>query len=404
MKSPADVRALALKRFQRERFNALREALGLATPLTWPWVVPLGRPTERDVLAKLDEVLAWRDAWIEAKASGDFEIELDTVAWRSIGTQTVPVRVVFHSTKAVAKVAGVSQQWAQVVTRARRFVFQWPQLAETLVHEWTMLAEWADEAVEALHRVLVWFVANPASGLYLRQLPIEGVDTKWFTEPRKKVVQRLLTAIRSSNDEVDGADATNEVSFEVVCGLKPLPKLIRGRLLDDEDQATFHGLSDLSVPLEAWAQLPLRPEVVFISENLQTGLAFEAQQKSVVFFGLGAGVTQLAEIPWVRRARVIYWGDIDTYGLEILAHLRAVLPQVESVMMNRATLERYRALIVPENRQASGTYLEHLTHEERDVFEALKADELANLRLEQERIPWLDAREAMLTLVQQSDQ
>ena len=106
----------------------------------------------------------------------------------------------------------------------------------------------------------------------------------------------------------------------------------------------------------------------------------------------------------MRRARVIYWGDIDTYGLEILAHLRAVLPQVESVMMNQATLEHYRALTVPENRQASGTYLEHLTHEERDVFEALKADELANLRLEQERIPWSDAREAMLTLVQQSDQ
>ncbi len=404
MKSLAEVQTLAVKRFQRERINVLREALGLATTVTWPWVVPLGRPAERDVLAKIDEVLAWRDAWIEAKALGDFEIELDTVAWRSIGTQTVPVRVVFHSTKAVAKVAGVSEQWTQVVMRARRFVLQWPQLAETLVHEWTMLAEWSDEAVEALHRVLAWFVANPASGLYIRQLPIEGVDTKWFTEPRKKVVQRLLTAIRSAQYEGNCVDLAIVPSFETVCGLKPLPRLIRGRLLDDNDQATLHGLSDLTVPVEAWVQLPLCPEVVFISENLQTGLAFEAQQKSVVFFGLGASVTQLVEIPWVRRARVIYWGDIDTYGLEILAHLREVLPQVESVMMNRVTLERYRSLTVPENRQASGTYLEYLTHEECDVFEALKAGDMANLRLEQERIPWSDARKAMLTLVQRAAQ
>ncbi|EJW90793.1 hypothetical protein EVA_21100, partial [gut metagenome] len=57
MKTPADVRPLATKRFQRERLNALREALGCAVTTTWPWVVPLGRPTERDVLIDAQSVL-----------------------------------------------------------------------------------------------------------------------------------------------------------------------------------------------------------------------------------------------------------------------------------------------------------------------------------------------------------
>ena len=403
MKTPADVRALATKRFQRERLNALREALGCAVTTTWPWVVPLGRPTERDVLTDAQSVLAWRDAWVDAKASGDFEVETDVIAWRAIGTQTVPVRVLFVNTKAIAKVAGLLPLWTQVVTRAKRFVALWPGIEEAMVREWAMLADWSDDAVLALERVLTWFVDHPKSGLYLRQLPIEGVDTKWFTEPRKKVVQRLLVAIREAKESVplmaESSEALDpDTTFETVCGLKPLPKLIRGRLLDEVDQKVFYGLSDLSLPLDEWAQLPLYPEIVFISENLQTGLAFEAHPKSVVFFGLGAGVTQLAAIPWVRTARIIYWGDVDTYGLEILAHLRSVLPQTESVMMNRQTLEAFRGLAVAENRQASGAHVEHLRENEREVFDALKVGDLARLRLEQERIPWPVARETLLAV------
>ena len=403
MKTPADVRALATKRFQRERLNALREALGCAVTTTWPWVVPLGRPTERDVLTNAQLVLAWRDAWVDAKASGDFEVETDVIAWRAIGTQTVPVWVLFVNTNAIAKVAGLLPLWTQVVTRAKRFVALWPGIEEAMVREWAMLADWSDDAVLALERVLTWFVDHPKSGLYLRQLPIEGVDTKWFTEPRKKVVQRLLVAIREAKESVplmaESSEALDpDTTFETVCGLKPLPKLIRGRLLDEVDQKVFYGLSDLSLPLDEWAQLPLYPEIVFISENLQTGLAFEAHPKSVVFFGLGAGVTQLAAIPWVRTARIIYWGDVDTYGLEILAHLRSVLPQTESVMMNRQTLEAFRGLAVAENRQASGAHVEHLRENEREVFDALKVGDLARLRLEQERIPWPVARETLLAV------
>lgn len=405
MKTPADVRALATKRFQRERLNALREALGCAVTTTWPWVVPLGRPTERDVLTDARSVLAWRDAWVDAKVLGDFEVETDVIAWRAIGTQTVPVRVLFVNTKAIAKVAGLLPLWTQVVTRAKRFVALWPGIEESMVREWAMLADWSDDAVLALERVLTWFVDHPKSGLYLRQLPIEGVDTKWFTEPRKKVVQRLLVAIREAKESVplmaESSEALDpDTTFETVCGLKPLPKLIRGRLLDEVDQKVFYGLSDLSLPLDEWAQLPLYPEIVFISENLQTGLAFEAHPKSVVFFGLGAGVTQLAAIPWVRTARIIYWGDVDTYGLEILAHLRSVLPQTESVMMNRQTLEAFRGLAVAENRQASGAHVEHLRENEREVFDALKVGDLARLRLEQERIPWPVARETLLAVAQ----
>ena len=403
MKTPADVRALATKRFQRERLNALREALGCAVTTTWPWVVPLGRPTERDVLTDAQSVLAWRDAWVDAKVLGDFEVETDVIAWRAIGTQTVPVRVLFVNTKAIAKVAGLLPLWTQVVTRAKRFVALWPGIEEAMVREWAMLADWSDDAVLALERVLTWLVDHPKSGLYLRQLPIEGVDTKWFTEPRKKVVQRLLVAIREAKESVplmaESSEALDpDTTFETVCGLKPLPKLIRGRLLDEVDQKVFYGLSDLSLPLDEWAQLPLYPEIVFISENLQTGLAFEAHPKSVVFFGLGAGVTQLAAIPWVRTARIIYWGDVDTYGLEILAHLRSVLPQTESVMMNRQTLEAFRGLAVAENRQASGAHVEHLRENEREVFDALKVGDLARLRLEQERIPWPVARETLLAV------
>ena len=93
-------------------------------------------------------------------------------------------------------------------------------------------------------------------------------------------------------------------------------------------------------------------------------------------------IEELALVPWIAGGRVLYWGDLDTYGFRILSLLRQALPSVESILMDQHTLERYSSLTVTEPSPYRGD-ITHLTRSENDALRELR---LADLRLEQERI------------------
>lgn len=104
---------------------------------------------------------------------------------------------------------------------------------------------------------------------------------------------------------------------------------------------------------------------------------------------LGNAVSTLSQLPWIRDARGLYWGDIDTHGFAILNVARGVMPAVESLLMDEHTLMAYRRLCVEEPAQTSLLELPLLTASERSVFEGLITGRWGpRLRLEQERIPW----------------
>lgn len=101
--------------------------------------------------------------------------------------------------------------------------------------------------------------------------------------------------------------------------------------------------------------------------------------------GSGYAVDGVARLDWIDGARVIYWGDLDSHGFAILNRLRSHLPEVESVLMDEATLLAHQDLWVPEPKPSTGTFA-HLTGTEARALERLRAE--GNVRLEQERIPW----------------
>jgi len=118
-------------------------------------------------------------------------------------------------------------------------------------------------------------------------------------------------------------------------------------------------------------------------------LSFPDTPNSIVIFGLGYGVDSLKDIEWLKTKEIYYWGDIDTHGFAILSQIRGYFPQVESILMDREVINRYRYLAVaePKSKRFLGE-LDNLTVEEESVFEELKRDEdLQGLRIEQERVP-----------------
>jgi hypothetical protein len=226
-----------------------------------------------------------------------------------------------------------------------------------------------------LELLLAWLVEHPASNLYPRQIPLPGMDTKWL-EPRMPLVSALLECLQGSEQSPN-------------CGLKPLPHIVRFRILDPALRSSVGQLGDIGVPVGDLAALSLPVSQVYIVENLQTGLSFEDSSGAVVFMGLGRGACALAQVPWVASAECIYWGDIDTHGLAILSSLRAVLPRIVSVLMDEPTLLRYRDLWVEEPEQYSSISLSFLAASEQAVYDGLKRQRWGrNVRLEQERIAW----------------
>ena len=115
----------------------------------------------------------------------------------------------------------------------------------------------------------------------------------------------------------------------------------------------------------------------------ETGLSLTAPRDIPILIGMGYGVAALEEIPWLADTRILYFGDLDTHGLAILAECRKRFPQTESLLMDQATFDRFRPLAVTEARQA-GPLPEALNESEAALYAELLRTQG---RLEQERIP-----------------
>ncbi len=365
---------------------------------TWPMRVPLGSLKERDVLESMDAVAQWVREWHQAQATLPSGVTLiwETRQWVRLGEQRIPARMVIDSPAALADWVNDGSHWRRACFRRDTFFLRFTNLRNSQVcrRHLAVFVDWADEDVERLHALLVWFEANPRSGLYLRQLPVPGIDTKWV-EPRKAVVRDFLLAAN--------VGLLTEVSqdFHEVCGLRKPSAKLRLRILCPKLRASLAGLCDIEAPAEEVARMSLPARSVIIVENLETGLALPDFEGAVAFMRLGHAVSELARIPWLgpdhlqgtaqggQRPRVIYWGDLDTHGFAILSRARGIFSRLQSVLMDEATLLSGQSLWVTELKPNRAEALGHLTPSEMDVYTGLRLNRWGvSLRLEQERLSW----------------
>ncbi len=381
LQSPDAIRALLLRRFGNQH------QAWLAGDGSWPMLLPLGVPTERDIAADASAVRAWAAAW--QSWAGPGEVVFEDRHFPRLGRQRLPVGLSFAAPGDVAAVVGQAGRWAIATRRFQGMLERWPALAQgaALASRFDVLADYADDDFERLVALLGWLDANPASDLYIRQLPVEGLDTKWL-EKRLGLVSGLLRAVRGASD---GAG-----DFHAIAGLRRPSHRVRLRLLCPALRARVGGLGDIEAPVDELAELPLSPSAVIIVENRETGLALPEFAGTLVIMGLGNAVAALKSLPWLTGVRAFYWGDIDTHGFAILDRARKAVPQLRSVLMDHGTLRAHRKLWVQEPVQCPDLPLDAMTVEERAVYDGLRADTWGpSVRLEQERIAWHIAIDAL---------
>jgi hypothetical protein len=226
---------------------------------------------------------------------------------------------------------------------------------------------------------------NPRPSIYLRQLGLPGINTK-FIEQHKKILSDWLDI--ELTPEAIASEFRGISRFEARYGFKEKPLQVRFRILDSS--LYLKGLSDLMITADEFCQLNLDITTVFITENDTNGLAFPNHPKAIVLFGRGYGFDFLAKADWLKSKHIVYWGDIDTHGFAILNQCRHHLPHTQSLLMDEATLLDHKAHWTREDKPTNAVFT-HLSNEEATLYDALINNVYGqNIRLEQEFINYLD--------------
>ncbi|RKP43347.1 Wadjet anti-phage system protein JetD domain-containing protein [Trinickia fusca] len=384
---PDDVAQACKRQFERQQVDWLLRR----SESTWPLSVALRSPSDKEAANAPAAMRTWLSAWTGFdNASRDkgrrCAVVWRSVNWRLMGNVTVPEKVLFEDIEAVADCARVDQDWETLKERWRALCERHASVTDKRDCAKALIgaAQWADDDFVRLLEFLGWCERNPASGLYLRQLPLVGIDTKWV-ERRLGVVVPLLQAIMGKLGDV-----------HQLLVLRRAPYTVRMRLLDPVLREQMAGAEDLQMPVDQWSKLLRQPpKRLLIIENLATGLAVPDTPGTAVAMGLGNNVAVLNEVAWAHSAEILYWGDIDTWGLHILSRARSLFPHLNSMLMTETVLTSHRHLWTVEDSQ-DNRHADHLTAKEAELLSKLQQGRWGkHVRLEQERIHWPSAVEEL---------
>ena len=343
----------------------------------FPLRYPFKKPSEKALVASIEEVRE-QMATLRRSGTGGY-IEYRTLEYKTIGRQRLPAALSFETQDEFLRFLGKEEEYRlfeQGFEEARKlglgeFLRQKPQILLKNPEHW-----------RSILAVVRFFLENPKPGIYLRELPIEGIDSK-FIQSHKKILDTLLQELLEPESYDASITRFSNYGFERKYGLRYPSNRVRFRTLDPE--ARVCGVEDMEIACEAFNSLNLRARRIFIIENLTTFLAFASLPSALAIYGGGFKAGQLAELDLSFAEELYYWGDIDTHGFAILSSVRSAHKRVRSFLMDRATMNRFAQLCVEEPSPTEAD-LPNLTPEEAALYDELRFGAYRAMRLEQERI------------------
>jgi hypothetical protein len=353
----------------------------LATDQDWePLVFPLRGPAAGVIGERLGEVREWVGEWEQARR-GPLRVEYKKVGGRHVGSNVIPCR---------AWIDGYDQAWALLGVGAD--VGRFAELAEQARASCPRVLPWLTrhpmkalllhDRWDRLLATVRWIDQRQRPGMYLRQVDVPGVDTK-FIERHRGVLAELLD-LQLDHERVD----SGAPDFEGRYRFRGKPAYVRFR-------CAGRGFSELTVLTGEFTAKPAGIERAYVVENEITYLAFPCPADAIVIWGRGYAVPVLEPLAWLADIDVAYWGDIDTHGFAILDRLRQRFPRARSMLMDRTTLLAHRSQWVVESSPSTAG-LSCLDAEETALYRDLVADALGpSVRLEQERVRFAAIEQAV---------
>ena len=405
--TPADARQQVQRLWDRgelllsvlDSMADMDEVDGGISSVVFPLRLKLKKPSSQDVGNFFVEVRSWIQALSNLRHT---RLELVETRHPQLGKNEIPQSLWIDSLDDALAFIGKRDD-------SRQFNVQ---VTELLASDGLLLDWVRRRPVKVLELTPVWsrllrvhdhIVKRSGNALYLRQLSVEGVDTKFIETHRGVLAEWLDLTLPSSNIDESYRGSRG---FARRYGFKDKPIRLRLRSLDRSQPLLGHigssaggagssgdtddviALADITLDLDVIRSLDPSQSCVVITENEVNYLALPNWDNTIAVFGSGYGLQSLGEIDWLKRRDVWYWGDIDTHGFAILNELRSQLPSVRSLLMDRDTLMEHELLwgseSTPTNRR-----LEHLHDHEIELYRDIIEHRYRHcLRLEQEQIKY----------------
>ncbi len=370
---PAAVHRLIKSREWDNQKNLQHRLMGERSfPISISLKPPTGQQLVEDINHFQQFILAWQ------KFSQPELVRWEARNYRSIKNQQIPRYLMIPTMQALLAYLGKdavkkSQQWE---ARMAPLLEVNKAFFKPLIKHRKILEGLTATDIDALIHLLPQLQKNAGQGLYLRALPVNGVDTK-FIETLMPLISELL-------DVVGHGEITAAGGLTPWLGCKPNPSgWLNIRPLCPAVQARLGGFSILQLPVAELREKALPAKNILVIENLQSGLGAPPLENTLAIFGGGRNVSWM-DASWLKEKNLGYWGDIDTWGLTILSDARALAANLIPLMMDRETVYQFKDKMVPEPEKSA--IPQYLTQAEKILFKELENNTYGAGRLEQERI------------------
>ncbi|WP_284455329.1 DUF3322 domain-containing protein [Alloalcanivorax xenomutans] len=322
MKSPAEIASRLARQWQQAQLREER----LLNVSAWPLRMPIGKPSargfEQDTAAVHEHVLAWRKVPVG-------EVFWEPVSYRA-GAEPIRIPTYWILRTPSEWVEAVSDTGMRGEFRRLEHIIENVDEAfrRVLVRQRGLWRDKPDQDVIAAARLAARLSPGCAGGRPLRLMAEFGVDTKFF-ERHGGLLTRFL------DERFDGL--ASERGLVVFLGaLEEKEHWLLVAPLDDG----ILPFRRLRVTSEELTAVELPADRILVVENERCLHLLPRLPNTVAILGAGRDLSWMGA-EWLAAKRIAYWGDLDSWGLVMLAEARRYQPDLTPLMMDRAIFDRY---------------------------------------------------------------
>jgi hypothetical protein len=366
MKSPELLR----QKLQRQWKNReLRENRLLGSD-QWPLTIAIGKPSPREITHHISAVRRHIENWRNIKGG--------EVIWQLVNFRSTAEAVQLP----ISWQLNCADEWVEAI--ANKSIQQEFLLLSTVIKHTNplfhptiicqrqqLLSKGAEEIIQACE-VAQQLTPNCADGRPLRALSIAGCDSKFF-ERNRSLLTKLLKIRFDPQALEQGLESFLGAQDESEHWLLVAP-LETGLLPFSQQRVRSSELVKIALP----------GRHLLIVENERSLYQLPMLPGTIAILGAGLNLSWL-KARWISDKNVAYWGDIDTWGLTMLATVRDHQPTVTALLMEQKLFDECHQYTVSEAVTANQSAPSMLTEQEQQLY--LYLIKLNKGRLEQEFIP-----------------
>lgn len=366
MKSPGDL----AQRLERQWRSADTREARLLNPVEhWPLKLAIGKPSARQVSEEPRLVRSHLAAWRNVSIG---EVHWETVRYRDLSQAvSVPARWELPNPSSWARASGSGEVQSQFSALSALISAADPVFHRYFVRRRSWRSKPLNEVIAAA-KLAAELEPACLGGRPLRMLGGQDIDSK-FAERHGPLLTALL--------DIRYSGLASELGL--------------GPFLDAAEESDHWLLVvDLDGDLLPFKQIRLRTqdlmnhvlpgEHLLVVENERCLYLLPDLPRTIAILGAGLNLGWLRS-PTVDDKALAYWGDIDTWGLKMLAAARRHQPRLSALLMDESTFANNQQHAVVEPRPVDALPDHELTASEKQLWLNLVAEHAG--RLEQEFLP-----------------